>query len=124
MAAKRYDPASRLSGGQQQILAVAQGIVADPKLLILDEPSAGLAPLVIDRILAVSADLCRSGMAILLVEQLVEKALKHAHICFLMETGRIAGSGTPSTIHGSDLLRRIYLGGGTDQPAGDLSIPR
>ncbi len=112
MAAKRHDAASRLSGGQQQILAVAQGIIAEPKLLILDEPSAGLAPLVIDRILAVSADLCRSGMAVLLVEQLVEKALKHAHICFLLETGRIAGAGTPSEIHSSDLLQRIYLGGG------------
>ena len=112
MVAKRHDLASRLSGGQQQILAVAQGIIAEPKLLILDEPSAGLAPMVIDRILSVAADLCKAGMAVLLVEQLVEKALSHAHICYLMETGRIAGSGAPADIHGSALLKQIYLGGG------------
>jgi branched-chain amino acid transport system ATP-binding protein len=111
MADKRHQPASRLSGGQQQILAVAQGIIADPKLLILDEPSSGLAPLVIDRILDVAAQLRRDGTAILLVEQLVEKALRHADRCLLLETGRIAGQGTAAEIHGSDLLHKIYLGG-------------
>jgi branched-chain amino acid transport system ATP-binding protein len=111
MAEKRDQPASRLSGGQQQILAVAQGIIADPKLLILDEPSSGLAPLVIDRILDVAAQLRRDGTAILLVEQLVEKALRHADRCLLLETGRIAGQGTAAEIHGSDLLHKIYLGG-------------
>jgi branched-chain amino acid transport system ATP-binding protein len=111
MADKRHQPASRLSGGQQQILAVAQGIIADPKLLILDEPSSGLAPLVIDRILDVAAQLRGAGTAILLVEQLVEKALRHADRCLLLETGRIAGQGTAAEIHGSDLLHKIYLGG-------------
>ncbi len=110
MAEKRHQPASRLSGGQQQILAVAQGVIGDPKLLILDEPSAGLAPLVIERILEVAAQLCRDGMAVLLVEQLVEKALRHAHWCYLVETGRIGGEGSAQDIHGSDLLQRIYLG--------------
>jgi branched-chain amino acid transport system ATP-binding protein len=110
LAAKRNDPASRLSGGQQQILAVAQGVIGDPRLLILDEPSAGLAPLVIDRILAVAADLCREGMAILLVEQLVEKALRHAGYCYLVETGRIAAGGTPAEIQTGDVLHRTYLG--------------
>jgi len=111
MADKRHDLASRLSGGQQQILAVAQGIIADPKLLILDEPSSGLAPLVIDRILDVAAQLCKAGTAILLIEQLVEKALRHADRCVLLETGRIVGQGTASEIHGSELLHRVYLGG-------------
>lgn len=108
---KRNDPASRLSGGQQQILAVAQGVIGDPRLLILDEPSAGLAPLVIDRILSVAAELCREGMAILLVEQLVEKALRRAGYCYLMETGRIAAAGTPAEIQASDVLHKTYLGG-------------
>jgi len=108
---KRHDPASRLSGGQQQILAVAQGVIGEPRLLILDEPSAGLAPLVIDRILAVAAELCKGGMAILLVEQLVEKALRRAGYCYLMETGRIAAAGTPKEIQASDVLHQTYLGG-------------
>jgi branched-chain amino acid transport system ATP-binding protein len=108
---KRHDHASRLSGGQQQILAVAQGVIGEPKLLVLDEPSGGLAPLVIDRILDVAADLCRAGMAILLVEQLVEKALRHADYCYLVETGRIVAGGTPEEIQSGDQLHRIYLGG-------------
>ena len=111
MADKRHDAASRLSGGQQQILAVAQGIIADPKLLILDEPSGGLAPLVIDRILSVAADLSRSGIAILLIEQLVEKALRNAQHCLLLETGRIAGAGDPRTLQDSGMIQKIYLGG-------------
>ena len=108
---KRNDLASGLSGGQQQILAVAQGVIGDPRLLILDEPSAGLAPLVIDRILSVAAELCREGMAILLVEQLVEKALRRAGYCYLMDTGRIAAAGTPTEIQASDVLHKTYLGG-------------
>ena len=110
MAEKRHDFASRLSGGQQQILAVAQGMIAEPRLLILDEPSAGLAPMVIDRILAVAADLARAGTAILLIEQLVEKALRHADHCLLLETGRIAGEGDPAEIHASGIIERVYLG--------------
>jgi branched-chain amino acid transport system ATP-binding protein len=110
MAEKRHDLASRLSGGQQQILAVAQGMIADPRLLILDEPSAGLAPMVIDRILAVAAELARAGTAILLVEQLVEKALRHAGHCLLLETGRIVGEGNPDEIHKSGIIERVYLG--------------
>ncbi len=110
MADKRHEPASRLSGGQQQILAVAQGVIGDPRLLILDEPSAGLAPIVIDRILDVAADLCRGGMSILLVEQIVEKALRHAHHCYLVDTGRIVGEGPAAAMLGSDALHEAYLG--------------
>jgi branched-chain amino acid transport system ATP-binding protein len=108
---KRDDLASRLSGGQQQILAVAQGAIGEPRLLILDEPSAGLAPMVIDRILSVAAELCEGGMAILLVEQLVEKALRYAGYCYLVETGHIAAAGTPKEIQASDVLQQTYLGG-------------
>jgi branched-chain amino acid transport system ATP-binding protein len=111
IAEKRHQQASRLSGGQQQILAVAQGIIADPRLLILDEPSGGLAPIVVDRILGVATRLAREGLAILLVEQLVEKALRHASYGYLLETGAIGGEGTAAELHDSALLRRIYLGG-------------
>ena len=111
MAERRGQMASRLSGGQQQILAVAQGVIGEPRLLILDEPSGGLAPIVIDRILAVASQLCHSGLAILLVEQLVEKALRHAHYGYLVETGRIAAAAFPDELHEGDLLHRVYLGG-------------
>jgi branched-chain amino acid transport system ATP-binding protein len=110
LADRRRQLASRLSGGQQQILAVAQGVIGDPRLLILDEPSAGLAPLVIDRILDVAAGLCRDGMAILLVEQLVEKALRRASYCYLIETGSVGADGRVEEIQGSDVLQRVYLG--------------
>jgi branched-chain amino acid transport system ATP-binding protein len=111
IAEKRHQSATRLSGGQQQILAVAQGLIGDPKLLILDEPSAGLAPVVIDRILNVAADQCARGMAVLLVEQLVDKALRHADFCYVVETGRIALAAPPAELRGSDVLKHIYLGG-------------
>ena len=110
IADKRHQSASRLSGGQQQILAVAQGVIGAPRMLILDEPSGGLAPIVIDRILDVAADLCREGMSILLVEQIVEKALRHAHYCYLVETGRIVGGGPAAEMLGSDALHAAYLG--------------
>ncbi len=118
LAERRRQQASRLSGGQQQILAVGQGIIGNPRLLMLDEPSAGLAPMVIDRILDVARALCRDGVAILLVEQLVEKALRHADYAYLLETGRIAGSGRAAELQDSPLLNRIYLGGGAAPASG------
>ena len=110
LAERRHQHASRLSGGQQQILAVAQGMIAEPKLLMLDEPSGGLAPLVIDRILDVASALARRGVAVLLVEQLVEKALVHADRCYLMSTGRIVHEGLAKDLAGSDVLHSAYLG--------------
>ena len=110
LAQKRDQLASRLSGGQQQILAVAAGVIAEPRLLVLDEPSAGLAPLVIVRILEAVAALCRDGMAILLVEQRVETALRFADYGYLIETGRIADAGHVDAIRSSEALSRVYLG--------------
>ena len=110
LAERRHQLAARLSGGQQQILAVAQGVIARPRLLMLDEPSAGLAPIVIDRILEVAANLCRQGTAILLVEQLAEKALRHARGCYVLDTGRVAGAGPAEQMRDDKLLRRLYLG--------------
>jgi branched-chain amino acid transport system ATP-binding protein len=109
----QHNPASGLSGGQQQILAVAQGIIGEPRLLILDEPSAGLAPIVVDRILKVASELCAQGIAILLVEQLVEKALRHADYCYLIETGRVVGEGRAADVQNTEILRQVLLGGAT-----------
>ncbi len=106
----RHLPAARLSGGQQQILAVAQGVIGEPRLLILDEPSLGLAPMVIDRILSVAHDLCQRGIAILLVEQLVEKALKHARTAYLLNTGRVVDYGPAHDVLNSDRVAKAYLG--------------
>lgn len=111
LAERRNQPASRLSGGQQQILAVGQGMISQPRLLILDEPSGGLAPLVVDRILDVARRLCRDGVAVLLVEQLVEKALAHADRAYLMEAGRMVHEAPAATLLGSDVLHSAFLGG-------------
>lgn len=89
VAAKRHERAASLSGGQQQILAVAQGLVRRPKLLMLDEPSAGLSPLLVDRVLVVVRRLSEAGTAVLLVEQLIEKALALANRVYALARGSI-----------------------------------
>jgi branched-chain amino acid transport system ATP-binding protein len=111
LSGRRKLRASQLSGGQQQILAVAQGLIARPKLLILDEPSSGLAPMVVDRILEVSVGLCREGMAVLLVEQMVEKALKFSDFCYLINAGRVTHGLASDRVRESGLLDQTYLGG-------------
>ncbi len=111
LAERRWQPAARLSGGQQQILAVAQGLVAKPRLLILDEPSAGLAPLVVDRILKLAKTLTEQGTAILLVEQFVKKALAYADHCYIMDHGSLVGAGRPDQLQESGIIHRVYLGG-------------
>jgi len=89
IAAKRHDRGAALSGGQQQMLAVAQGLVRRPRLLMLDEPSAGLSPVLVDRVLDVVTRLGRTGTSVLLVEQLVEKSLAVADRVYALAQGRI-----------------------------------
>jgi branched-chain amino acid transport system ATP-binding protein len=89
IAAKRHERAASLSGGQQQILAVAQGLVRRPRLLMLDEPSAGLSPVLVDRVLLVVRRLREAGTAVLLVEQLIEKALALADRVYALARGSI-----------------------------------
>ena len=93
-----------LSGGQQQMLAVAQGLVRQPKLLMLDEPSAGLAPVLVDRVLDVIGELKRQGTAVLLVEQLVEKAISRSDRVYAIARGRIVLEAAATT---PDLPRRL-----------------
>jgi branched-chain amino acid transport system ATP-binding protein len=101
-----------LSGGQQQMLAVAQALMHAPRLLMLDEPSLGLAPAVIDQVLDAVVQLRRDGCAILLVEQMVERALQIADTAYVLQNGRVIGHGAAADLRGSDLLRQAYLGAG------------
>jgi branched-chain amino acid transport system ATP-binding protein len=129
-AARRYDfvyelfPALKerphvaagiLSGGQQQMLAIAQALMRRPKLLMLDEPSLGLAPIVIDQVLAVLQRLRAEGTTILLVEQMVERALEIADAAYVMQNGRIIGHGAAADLAAGDLVRRAYLGAALDR---------
>ncbi|MFL5317526.1 MAG: ABC transporter ATP-binding protein [Microvirga sp.] len=110
IAEKHSDRGGALSGGQQQMLAVAQGLVRRPKLLMLDEPSAGLSPVLVDRVLDVVARLRRAGTAVLLVEQLIEKALAASDRVYALAQGRIvltAGTREPDLAH---RLERAYFG--------------
>jgi len=102
--------AGALSGGQQQMLAIAQALLRTPKLLMLDEPSLGLAPIVVDQVMALILKLRDDGCAIVLVEQLVERALEVADFAYVLQNGRILGSGTPAQLQGSDLIHHAYLG--------------
>ena len=104
IAAKRNDRGSTLSGGQQQMLAVAQGLVRQPKLLMLDEPSAGLSPVLVDRVLAVVTKLQKTGTAVLLVEQLIEKALAVADRVYALAQGKIV---LQASTDEADLPRRL-----------------
>ena len=110
IAAKRADRAGALSGGQQQMLAVAQGLVRRPRLLMLDEPSAGLSPVLVDRVLSVAAKLREGGTAILLVEQLIEKALALADRVYALARGRIVMQALTSEPDLPHRLERAYFG--------------
>lgn len=110
IAAKRHDRGSTLSGGQQQMLAVAQGLVRQPKLLMLDEPSAGLSPVLVDRVLAVVAKLQQTGTAILLVEQLIEKALAVADRVYALAQGKVVLEASTDEADLPRRLERAYFG--------------
>ncbi len=113
IAAKRRERGGALSGGQQQMLAVAQALVRRPKLLLLDEPSAGLSPVLVDRVFAVLARLRQDGTAVLLVEQLVEKALTVADRVYAMSGGRIVLEARANEPGIADRLEHAYLGTGS-----------
>ncbi|HTB48143.1 MAG TPA: ABC transporter ATP-binding protein [Acetobacteraceae bacterium] len=114
--AKRLDRAGALSGGQQQMLAVAQGLVRRPRLLMLDEPSAGLSPVLVDRVLAVAAKLREAGTAVLLVEQLIEKALRLADRVYALARGKMVLEAATSEPNLPQRLEQAYFG--KDVPSG------
>ena len=102
--------AGTMSGGEQQMLAIGRGLMAEPKLLILDEPSLGLSPLLVEELFALIAQLRASGLAVLLVEQNVGQSLDIADRAYVMENGSIRFSGIPAELMASDTLRQAYLG--------------
>lgn len=102
--------AGTLSGGEQQMLAVARALMSRPRLLLMDEPSVGLAPLVVAEIFSIIRQLHAEGVSIFLVEQNAHMALKVAQHFFLMEQGRVSFSGNPGALADDDVIQRAYLG--------------
>jgi len=100
-----------LSGGQQQMLAVARGLMGEPKLLLLDEPSLGLAPLIVQTLFATIREIRKRGVTILLVEQNANMALSVADRGYVLETGTLTVEGTPKELLGNEQVRAAYLGG-------------
>ncbi|MBI1846382.1 MAG: ABC transporter ATP-binding protein [Candidatus Rokubacteria bacterium] len=110
---RRQQRAGTLSGGEQQMLAIARALMARPKLLMLDEPTWGLAPLVVEEIMRVIKQLNEAGTTILLVEQNARQALGVVQRCYVLEVGHVSFSGTPAELKQHPALTRAYLGAAT-----------
>ncbi|WP_421693734.1 ABC transporter ATP-binding protein [Aestuariivirga sp.] len=104
-----HQKAGLLSGGEQQMLAIARSLMAGPRLLLLDEPSLGLAPLIVDKVFDLIAGLKQKGLTILLVEQNAERALEIADHGYVLQTGQIVLEGTGPELARSDLVKQAYL---------------
>lgn len=110
LAERTNQVAGTLSGGEQQMLAVGRALMARPRLLLLDEPSLGLAPIIVHNIFKVLTEVNASGVSILLVEQNAAEALDLVHRGYLLEEGRIVGEGSSAELEADERLRRAYLG--------------
>ncbi len=110
LAERQHQNAGTLSGGEQQMLAMGRALMAHPELLLLDEPSLGLAPQIIERIFEIIQKINREGMTVLLVEQNALQALQIAHVGIVLETGRIVSQGPAQVLLKSDEVRKAYLG--------------
>ena len=100
-----------MSGGEQQMLSIGRALMARPRLLLLDEPSMGLAPMLIQRIFSIIGEINAQGTSVLLVEQNAAQALKAARFAHILESGEIVRSGTGEELSGDDTVRAAYLGG-------------
>jgi branched-chain amino acid transport system ATP-binding protein len=107
---RKYQRAGTLSGGEQQMLAIGRGLMLQPKLLMLDEPSLGVMPKFVTRIFETIEQIRREGLTILLVEQKMEEALELADYGYVLQSGRIILSGKPKELTESDLVKKAYLG--------------
>ncbi len=107
---RRTQLAGTLSGGEQQMLAISRGLMAEPKLLILDEPSLGLSPLLVEEMFTLIAQIRQQNISVLLVEQNVAQALEIADKAYVLENGSLRFEGTPQALLASDALRQAYLG--------------
>ena len=110
LSERRHQAASTLSGGEQQMVAIGRGLMSNPKLLMLDEPSLGLAPLLVDEVLDTVRALKQKGISILLVEQNVREALDLADRGYVLQTGRLVDEGTGQGLLESDRFRQAFLG--------------
>lgn len=110
LAERRHQVAGMMSGGQQQMLAVGRALMGIPKLLLLDEPSLGLAPLVVENIFTILQKINSRGVSIMIVEQNVHAVLELAHRAYIMEQGRIVGRGTGAELLTDQNVREAYLG--------------
>ena len=108
---RSWQLAGTLSGGEQQMLAMGRALMSDPKLMMLDEPSMGLAPILVEQIFEIIKTLHKNGTTILLVEQNAQAALSVADRAYVLETGRISLSGTGAELMASDKVQKAYLGG-------------
>jgi len=112
LARRRKSPAGKLSGGEQQQLAIARALIAKPRLLMLDEPSLGLAPLIVEQIFDIIAELRADGSTVLLVEQNATKAVELADFAYVMQSGELVMSGSSDQILSSEEIVASYFGGG------------
>jgi len=103
--------AKTMSGGEQQMIAIGRALMSRPRLLMMDEPSLGLAPIVVQEIGEIIKDINKSGVPVILVEQNAEMALKLARRAYVLETGRVALSGPAADLHDNEHVRKAYLGG-------------
>ena len=110
MRERRAQAAGTLSGGEQQMCAIGRALMSGPKLLLLDEPSAGLAPVVVQAIFGLIKRICAEGYTVLIVEQNIRQVLKVVDRAYLLETGRIKTSGSAAELLGSEDIRKAYLG--------------
>ena len=111
LAERRTQIAGTLSGGEQQMLAMGRALMSHPKLLMLDEPSMGLSPLLVDQVFEIIKDINKEGTTILLVEQNAGKSLAISDKAYVMEIGKIVLSGTGQELLGSEMVQKAYLGG-------------
>ncbi len=121
LGARRQQQAGLLSGGEQQMLAIARALMARPKLLLLDEPSLGLAPIVVQQLFAVIREIRERGTTILLVEQNAHMALSVADRGYVLETGSLTVEGSASTLLDNEDVRAAYLGGGRGSKADEAT---
>jgi branched-chain amino acid transport system ATP-binding protein len=112
LAERRSQPGGTMSGGEQQMLAIGRALMAKPKLLLLDEPSMGLAPQFIQQIFRIVTEINRQGTTVLLVEQNAQQALSRAHRAYVLETGRITKSGSGKELLADASVKEAYLGVG------------
>jgi branched-chain amino acid transport system ATP-binding protein len=107
---RKHQRAGTLSGGEQQMLAIARGLMSNPQLLMFDEPSMGLAPILVEKVFEIINQISKKGVTILLVEQNAKKSLQIAHRAYVLETGKIIFTGTGKELSQNELVKKAYLG--------------